>query len=276
MHLETLFDNILACGHQLNHTLDHYQPDCWCNGYSNALSGIKEAINDYWYRDGMDGRETIAYYGLISANQASLRLAHDLNGLKDQFAQMVKEIRATSPAELNKYKHELVARHRDLANELAVRGLARLNLKQVTRAIPILEHNPAKVSFNWYKSGKSIQRISKQDALKRLLNFDVLNPHIRIQYEKLASLPDTETLALVQNLSPIMRTNILFGNGERTAFNVALPIFFPNDHGMPSFSVPEPTPPEKRQRKIRNDNQLEDEPIAPSIRVYRYRPGQAL
>ncbi|AJQ95311.1 DNA replication terminus site-binding protein [Gynuella sunshinyii] len=272
--LEHTFDTLLSLTQSLGQYLQQNQVTCWCHGYQTAAQGIHEAITDFWYRDGMDGRETIAYYGLVASDEKMLNQVTEINQLKADFADYIKKIREDSPNDLNRYKYELISRHSNLANELAAKGLARLNLKQVTRTIPVLRQNPAKISFNWYKSGKSIQRISKQEALKKLMRFDVLAPHIKVQYDRLGSLPDTEVLALVQNLSPIMRANILYGNGERTAFNVALPIFFPREQGMPAFSIPDSLPPEKRQRKIRNDNQLEEDPIAPSIRVYRYRPGR--
>ncbi|BBI61585.1 hypothetical protein HSBAA_28910 [Vreelandella sulfidaeris] len=87
-------------------------------------------------------------------------------------------------------------------------GLARLHLKQSWRQLPIAQAPVSRVRFAWYSSGRSIKRLTVQEAERKLIQLDTDAPHIRIQLRKLASIPSGEILAQVQTQAPLMRANL--------------------------------------------------------------------
>ena len=274
--LASTFDSVVDTIRQLGKTIDTEPVIVWMaftdqTSPSGKSETLNQALTDFWYRDGQDGRETTAYFGLVACTPAVINEVKRVNEAKLQFKKAVSDFRNLYPTQLSEQKQLLAARQPHLAQHLAHEGLARLHLKQVSRQIPLVEEPLAKVGFNWYNSGRSIQKISKQDALKRLQKFNTDQPHIRIQYDQLATISDQEPLALVQKQAPIMRANLLFGNGDRKAMNVAMPLFFPISGGFPAHKPPAPEPPERRSRGVRSDNVIEEAPFLPSIRVHRYQ-----
>lgn len=268
--LASYYDQVVEQTRRLQTLLQQEHPKLWMMDSEQPLQALLRSLRDFWYRDGQDGRETTPYYGLIAGSESLLEQVQRLNDRKAQFKKAVSDFRNQHPSELAEQKQRLAERHPALADELNTEGLARLHLKQVSRQLPLLDQPPAKIGFNWYSSGRSIQRITKKLALEKLEKLGVEQPHIRIQYDALAQHPDHQALALVQQLAPIMRANILFGNGNRKAMNVAMPIFFPDIGGLPAFNIPPETPPEKRSRQVRSDQAIEEEAFLPSIRVHRY------
>lgn len=150
-------------------------------------------------------------------------------------------------------------------------------MKQCWRLIPLAEAPVARIRFAWYTSGRSIKRISVQEAEQKLLQLDTDAPHVRIQLRKLASLPSQEVLAQVQNQAPLMRANLFYteplADGHtRRALNVAMPLVVPATEGrLPDIKTPPQTAPIARTRAKRRDEKLESEVFLPSLRVFRYR-----
>ena len=139
----------------------------------------------------------------------------------------------------------------------------------------MLERTPVRVGFNWYNSGRSIQKITIDQAEKALHKMDIDSPHIKTQLSILGQLKPNTPLAKVQNLAPVMRANVFFDDEQgldRLAMNVSLPILFKasKDGKLPDHNIPPLSPPEGRQRAIRSDRRIEDAPIFPSIRVHQY------
>jgi hypothetical protein len=153
-------------------------------------------------------------------------------------------------------------------------NIARLNLKQAYRLIPIIVATPEKIGFSWYTQGKSITRISKQKAYERLCKYGD-NSHIEIQKKKLASLNDYEELAIVQKQAPLVRANIVSrqqGKVLRRAMNSSLPFMLASidNNILPEFNKINTDPPLTNTRLRRSDNKISDEVFLPSIRAYRY------
>ncbi len=247
------------------------KPKHWLYNSANSTKSLAEIYQDIWYFEGKDGRETNSYYGLVAASTELLALAEKLNQSKTEFQSRVKLFKQQNASALPELKAYIGYRNKPLNSQLQGSGLARLHLKQAHRLVPILDETPTKVGFNWYSSGRSIKKISKQDALKKLENLGPDKPHIQPQWLNLSSINDKEPLALVQDLAPIIRANIQFENGQRKASNVALPILFPEHSFFPEYSEPPKEAPTERTRSRRSDNKLEDHPFLPSIRVYKYR-----
>ncbi|WP_016913759.1 hypothetical protein [Vreelandella stevensii] len=238
---------------------------------------LRRALLDMWHQQAQDGRETRNYIGVIAADEALLKAFHDVNHAKQAISDWLRHIKQAHPTALSEARQRLPRRHPDLDSVLRQSGLARLHLKQCWRLIPLAEAPVARIRFAWYTSGRSIKRISVQEAEQKLLQLDTDAPHVRIQLRKLASLPSQEVLAQVQNQAPLMRANLFYteplADGHtRRALNVAMPLVVPAPEGrLPDIKTPPQTAPIARTRAKRRDEKLESEVFLPSLRVFRYR-----
>ena len=276
------FDQIVQGSQQLCKTLRSEQNSLWLP-LSEAdtiqnLTPLQKATSyyqDFWYQNGQDGRETRSCFGLIAANEEQLKQAIMINQHKEVFKQQVKQLQTQQKKHWNELKGQLAQRHNQLRESLHFSGLTRLHLKQTWRHIPVIERCPSRVGFNWYHSGRSIQKYTVEQAQQALLNLDTSSDHIQTQLNLLSKLPGHTPLAKVQNLAPTMRANLFFDDNAlpaRQAMNISLPILFKTspDQKMPSHNEPDLEPPMERKRAVRSDRKIEDEPFLPSIRVHRY------
>jgi hypothetical protein len=262
---------------------------------SNYYAMLNRAIHSYldlWYEGDQDGRETRSYPGLIGADEQLLKLATEVNQHKDRFQQVVQALQEQDSKAWKKLHDLLPEKNTHIRQLLSMSGIGRLHLKQIYRHIPILEKKPAKVGFSWYTSGKSIKRISTEEAARLLLQLSQESPHIQIQLDKLARISPKEPLARLQTLAPIVRANIVYQSeitnadedtkrkksitdnpAERKAMNVSLPIMFQlaKNTAFPNHNEISLIPPTERTRVRRSDIRIEDEPFLPSIRVFRYK-----
>ena len=230
---------------------------------------------DFWYQDGQDGRETRSCFGLIAVDEATMELAFSINEKKEEFKNQVKALQKSSKESWLELRGQLGRSHPKLREQLKYTGLSRLHIKQTWRHLPAIERPPVRVGFNWYHSGRSIQKISVKQAMEQLLRLDTTSDHIQTQLSLLNNMKEHEPLAKVQNLAPTMRANLFYEDTSgplRQAMNVSLPILFKlSDEGtLPSHNDPDLEAPNERQRKVRSDRKIEDEPFLPSIRVHRY------
>lgn len=245
---------------------------------SQGVQAIDKACNmlmDFWYQDGQDGRETRSCFGFIAVNQSTLELADKVNELKDAFKQIVQTLQKTNKQQWLELKGQLARRHSSLQEQLHFSGLSRLHLKQTWRTITVTDRTPVRIGFNWYHSGRSIQKVSVQQAYDALTRLDTASPHIQAQLKAVGLLASNTPLAKVQNLAPTMRANLFFEDGQvpaRQAMNISLPILFKShkEKILPQHNEPEIEPPQTRQRAVRSDRKIEDTPFLPSIRVHRY------
>ncbi|MCK2182953.1 DNA replication terminus site-binding protein [Halomonas getboli] len=276
--LEAAFDAVVDASQALVADCRREGSRTWAFGRETAdADWLQEALLDFWYQDGQDGRSTRSHVGLVAASPAVMERVHQVNAAKQAFSRLLGQIRQEQPSLLPEIKAVLPFRHPELHTHLRGSGLARLHLKQSWRAVPLAAAPVARVRLAWYASGRSIKRLSVREAEQKLLALDTDAPHVRIQLRQLAGLPDGEPLAQVQAQAPLMRANLFFrepleDGHRRQAMNVALPLFVPSDDGrLPDHNLPPAHPPQTRTRARRRDERLEQEPLLPSIRVYRYR-----
>ncbi|MGE4534350.1 DNA replication terminus site-binding protein [Halomonas sp.] len=281
--LEAAFDAVIECSAAVAEAYARAPGACWIFGepepvsYEHAGDWLRRSLQDVWYQDGQDGRATRAHIGLVAASEEVMEAVATANTAKAEFAALTARIRDQAPALIPEAKAVLPFRHPALHDHLRGEGLARVHLKQCWRAIPTSEAPLARLRLAWYSSGRSIKKLTVQEAEQKLLALDHEAPHIRIQLRKLAGIPSGEPLAQVQRQAPLMRANLFYrepleDGRTRRAMNVALPLFIPApDSRLPDHNLPPLSPPEKRTRARRRDEKLEDEPFLPSLRVYRYR-----
>jgi hypothetical protein len=229
-----------------------------------------------WYEDSQDGRETLTCPGIVGASPVTLDMARALNAAKDAFKGAVLALKALPKTEAGRLLDDLHRRDDQVALAMQRMGVARLNLKQAYRHVPILDRRPLKIGFTWSKQGRTIQRTTVAEA-RRLLEQRRESPQVLVEINRLTSLPESECLARVRSVCPHLRANIVFASGgpparQRRLMQAPLPILVPLRPGeaLPEF-VPIAPEPLDSPRLRRSDVRIEDTLFLPSIRVYRYR-----
>lgn len=278
LQLEQQFDHLLETIEAAVSLYEQRLPATWVfNQATPSRDWLRNALFDMWHEQGQDGRETRNYIAVVAANDELISAIDAVNQAKASFSDQLQHIKQAFPQALSDAKSRLPQRHPHVNEALRRNGLARLHLKQSWRQLPIAPAPVSRVRFAWYSSGRSIKRLSVQEAEHKLLQFDTEAPHIRIQLRALAGIPSGEVLAQVQTQAPLMRANLFFtepldDGHTRRALNAAMPIFVPdNSQRLPHINLPAPQPPTTRTRARRRDEKLEQEVFLPSLRVYRYR-----
>ena len=98
---------------------------------------------------------------------------------------------------------------------------------------------------------------------------------IILQQKKLATLSPQESLAIVQELAPNLRANIVYNNGakNRQMLKGHLPIFYLDENQTkipPEFVIPKEKSLQNSSRTKRSDKKLSPEVFLPAIRAHRY------
>ena len=278
LQLEQQFDHLIATIEAAVSLYEQQLPATWLFHQTTPSSDwLRKALFDMWHEQDQDGRETRNYIAVVAANDELLMTIDAVNQAKVSFSDQLQHIKQAFPQTLSDAKSRLPQRHPHVDEVLRRNGLARLHLKQSWRQLPIAQAPVSRIRFAWYSSGRSIKRLSVQEAEHKLLQLDTDAPHIRIQLRKLAGIPSGEVLAQVQTQAPLMRANLFFtepldDGHTRRALNAAMPIFVPdNNQRLPHINLPTPEPPITRTRARRRDEKLEQDVFLTSLRVYRYR-----
>ncbi|WNL40569.1 DNA replication terminus site-binding protein [Halomonas sp. PAMB 3264] len=276
--LDARFDELMAAIDHAASLFEAQPPLSWrLETNAEGPHWFRQALMDMWHVEGQDGRETRNYIAVVAADEPLLLAVEEVNRKKDAIGELIGRIKALSPHALSEAKSRLPARHPHVDDMLRKSGMARLHLKQCWRHVPIAPAPVARVRLAWYTSGRSIKKLSVRDAEKKLLQLDTDAPHIRIQLQKLAGIPSSETLAQVQAQAPLMRANLFFiepleDGHTRRAHNIAMPLIVPNvEARLPHIKAPNSQAPTERTRAKRRDEKLESDPFLPSLRIYRYR-----
>lgn len=228
-------------------------------------------------------REIIICAGFLGASSTTLDIVRKLNHAKQEFKKAILGLKAQKISlhddTLNSHFNDAYPhpqRDSEISKILKKSGLARLHLKQCYRKIPILEAPPISIRWTWAHT-RSIKRITVAQAFEKLSQRGKKNQElgIQLQLKKLATLSQNTPLAIVQELAPHLRTNIVLNNpdGDKTRLMIkgSVPIFYPADLNTP---LPLFKPPslkcDKHNREIRSDVQLDPVPLLPSIRAHQY------
>jgi hypothetical protein len=232
-------------------------------------------LNQNTYLDDQEGREILIGVGLIGSSEKTLEQALALNLAKKQFKSAIQELKAQKLRLTDDWLREAFIgffesiRHEFTATALEAAGLSRLHLKQCYRQIPVLKKCPLKVSWSWANT-RSIKKISKIDAIA-LLNKKGNDLGIQRQIEKVQGLRSDECIAIVQELAPHLRTNIIFSPDDRLMTKGSLPLLYP---AQKEEELPIVIPPKcikNSQRQTRADLKIDPEVFLPAIRGHRYR-----
>jgi hypothetical protein len=220
-------------------------------------------ISQLEYLDGQQPREILVGAGIIAASVETIEALKNLNQAKDQFKNSMLKLKAANISS----NHEL------LVNPLSRMGLSRLHLKQCYRKLPYLLQRPTKVSWTWANT-RSIKKISVQEA-EQLLRSHIIDDGIERQLRLLQGLAHSEKLAIIQDLAPHLRANIVMQHGndvKRLMVKGPVPIFYlaTEKLGLPEFTPPGIKHGKDKDRVIRKDVKINPEPFLPAIRAHRY------
>lgn len=281
LELHHRFSELEQALSELQAELLRHRPKLWIpltaseQAYSDELSVLTSLITDLWYEDvHQDGRETRSRHGLVLASPSIVTQIQRINELKDGFKAQVKKTRdeLTPSLWLEEYARLGADPLREALHESA---LKRVHLKQCYRHIPLLEYRPEKIGFSWYAHGRSIKKISLNEAQNALLALGEHKTHIQVQLDNLNKLNAGTMLAQIQTLAPVVRANLVFSKNApypSKAMNASLPIFIPDTGcGLPEFNRIDLEPPKGRTRKERVDQKIDPAPFLPSIRVHLYK-----
>jgi hypothetical protein len=231
-------------------------------------------ISSVEYEDGQAPKEILVCPGIIGASPETLAIVNAVNQAKEKFKQTVlilkrNKINLNEKSFLDSFNSALPQREGNTSKALKKMGLARLHLKQCYRKIPILAEVPLKITWTWAHT-RSIRKIDKLKA-KALLEKRTKDLGIQQQLQNLDSIATEEPLAIVQELAPHLRANILFPNQQRIMVKGPIPIFFPAEHHeSPIFKPPGQKKDKDKNRVIRADLQIDPELFLPAIHAHRY------
>lgn len=227
-------------------------------------------------------REILVGPGILGASQATLGSLAQVNTCKQHFKKSVLALKMANAsllqaAPLNQAFEDLLnKRHHTTATQLKKMGLARLHLKQCYRLIPCFQQKPERIAWTWANT-RSIKRISVTEA-DGLLCKQGRDGGIDWQRQKLAQLSPKEPLAIVQELAPHLRANLVFktaqGTHQRKMVKGPVPFFYlvedEHDCSLPYFRAPGSKKSKDKERPIRRDVKLDPTVFLPAIRAHRY------
>jgi len=210
------------------------------NAYrDNACALIRQVE----YLNNQEPREILVGAGIMAASAETISMLDELNTAKESFkkAMLTMKSAKVSPSHeyLSKNFEELLPqREPGVAQNMSRMGLSRLHLKQCYRRIPLLKHRPKKISWTWANT-RSIKKITVEQAEQMLLKH-TLDSGIEMQLKLLQGISPSEPLAIVQELAPHLRANIVMPDGNRVMVKGPVPIFYLQDEDLP---LPEYVPP---------------------------------
>lgn len=234
-------------------------------------------FNQLQYLDHQAPREILVCAGFIGASHETLSLVTIVNECKERFKNSILALKSAKIAKtdptLTEKLEPLITRTYNSSITLKKMGLSRLHLKQCYRKIPILSNPPEKIRWTWANT-RSIKKITVKEA-HEMLRKKGKDMGIERQLQKLSYLPENAPLAIVQDLAPHLRANILFHvekTPQRLMIKGPLPFFFPAETQtpFPDFKAPPAKSGRNENRSIRSDVKLDPHPFLPAIRAHRY------
>lgn len=199
-----------------------------------------------------DGRHTLRCVGVVAvADPAHLQAVARLNTLREALKPLTQAL-----AQGDDGFDPALRRQR-----LRDRGLARLNILQSVRQIPLLYQNVKSISFTRAHT-RSIKKVTVDQALA------LLNPESPVYFQQRDRILGVgRALAIARPVQEHIRANVVFENGRRKMINAPLPVVLPGSV-LPKIR---PLPEAQDSRRRRRDAKLEEAPLIPELHLYAYR-----
>ena len=243
----------------------------------NKREHVVEFINQLEYRDSQHPKEIIVGAGLVASSQNTLDKIEAVNQAKLVFKEKMLLLRRLkidyqNEVLINYFEKNLDTRPEGVSNILSRMGLARLHLKQTYRLIPYFRKMPHSVSWTGANT-RAIKKITAKQAVEMLAK-NTKDQGMRYQMELAAKLDPNEQLAIVQELAPHLRANLVFKESDnskvRKMIKGAMPIFFLSQGGFPEFKPVKEKTGKSDTRAKRSDVKIAPEPYLPALRAHRY------
>lgn len=233
------------------------------------------SISDLYYSDAVDdGRFTPICVGAIGVSGDGVQSAITANLAKDRFHFACKNVMENARSRGNS-KLSATGKAKRLRAILTELGYPRLSLRQCFRHFPVLHNTPVDIRFSYSGGGRSIKRITVEEAKAYLANREYESRKAMIQAEKVAAFHPDTPLALVQELPGYYKANIWHEpKSDPQTIPAFLPIIYPHDANKDvarQQKLPDAQASKKR-RGTRSDRKLQDEPVVTGVRIYGYKP----
>jgi len=276
--LNIVFDAIVNIDKELPAWFEEPKELSFPSNYTTRLK-IAKFLQQLEYLDTQNPREILVGAGILAASPDTMKNLNNLNKAKDTFkAAMLAfkklKISMQNPQLIEHFEKILDQRKAPTTTALKKLGALRLHLKQCYRKIPLFEQKPVKASWTWANT-RAITRINTFQAIT-LLNKQGQDYGIQSQLQKLASISEDEPLAIVQELAPHLRVNIVLKDKNQESYRVMvkgpIPLFYLDDLSgiLPSIKPPGKKKGRQEDKPARRDAKLNPEPFLPAIRVHRY------
>jgi hypothetical protein len=236
------------------------------------------------YLDDQEPREILVGAGILAASARTLEALQALNDAKKDFKTAMLKLRAAKVATGDEHLSQnfedlLPQREPGLTSTMQRMGLARIHLKQCYRTVPFFKQRPNKLAWTWANT-RSIKKISIAEA-ELMLTKHSRDAGIERQLKLLQGLDPNEKLAIIQELAPHLRANIVMPSADgtqRIMVKGPVPIFYlMNDNAaLPDFTPPGSKRGKDKERIIRKDVKIDPEPFLPAIRAHRYKKSEIL
>lgn len=238
-------------------------------------------ISQLEYLAAQEPREILIGCGLVASSQATLDMIEKLNLSKIDFKEKILMLRNLDNysfkknSELNLAIEKILeSRDPEFAAKMRRMGLSRLHLKQCYRQIPYYTERPSKISWTWAHT-RSIKKISVAQARELLIKLGQ-DSGIMTQLSKLDTIAADEKLAIIQELAPHLRANLVFKTGDvtdRVMVKGPVPIFYLHSVAnpqLPQYKPPKTDRDKNPERGQRSDVKICQEPFLPAIHAHRY------
>lgn len=234
---------------------------------TSGIPYIEQSLRDIWYTNNCDGRFTKSYTSVVKCSHNTISLIKELNSLKDEYSAL-----KLKSENMGFNFHSILmdtVKNPCIRDRLKTLGMSRLNINHLKRKISFFEGDEVNsVLYSRYSKGKSIQKISPEDAhtkLVKLLKKYPSSESILTQISLLGNHPHSTPLVVVRSLPPLIKVNAKIDNENHTLCT-SMPIFINSkviDSSRISF-FPKPI-----ERVKRSDSTIEDTPFLKSINVHR-------
>lgn len=224
-----------------------------------------------------DGRETPVWMGAIGVDHVQLELAREVNRRKDAFQEAVHRFRLQVQQQCKGGENHAYKTFRNLlSDEDLGLNLGLVSLRQAYRHIPLLDITPASIRFSFSAGGRSIKRMTIQQALDLIEKKGWVGENIEAAKEKLNDQKTHHVVAQVQQLAGYFKANVtwpkpLEGEPKKQTIPVFLPILYLKSEELTPKHQPHPPLASKPRLNARVDKRLEAEPFLKELRLYAYK-----
>lgn len=245
-----------------------------------------DAITEWYFADGQDPAETTIHIAAIATSERTREVLRDLNDAKQAFHEVVGELRQSVDSTRQEYgelyrlvtfalgRRPKVLKEKQIGQSIREIVHPRLNVRQATRVVPIIEPMPASIRWRWVPDRAS-DRITRAEALRMLEKYGD-HPMARADQRRLAALPEDEPLSITKREVIQLRAAFTYPPGRRdkgaySYLKTRMPIFYDGHDALGYRSEPDLTRVPDNAPRHKRRKRLEDEPYLQTLSVYRYR-----